>query len=98
MARIFNRSALGSDSSIVAADFVPFHDLPVIRPGGVYHPVPPPPPPVYGTNGSDWLDGWTGDDRIYGLGGHDTIRGYVGNDELHGGLGNDALLGEQGAD
>jgi hypothetical protein len=55
-------------------------------------------PPVYGTAGTDFLDGGPDDDTFYGLGGNDQLRGFGGNDLLDGGAGNDILIGGDGTD
>jgi Ca2+-binding RTX toxin-like protein len=57
---------------------------------------------VFGTNGSDTIDGADGvsifGDVIFGFNGNDTIFGLGGNDVIHGGLGADTINGGQGED
>lgn len=63
---------------------------------------------IYGTQGSDTLDGTSGGDAIYGYPegtafpdeetGNDSLRGGGGNDRLYGGGGNDTLRGGDGYD
>ncbi|MDR0810355.1 MAG: Hint domain-containing protein [Gemmobacter sp.] len=68
---------------------------------------------LYGTVGSDSINGTAagdlilgsdsigndnGNDTINGLGGNDTIRAGVGNDVVDGGTGNDSILGDAGND
>lgn len=63
--------------------------------------------PIIRTNGSDTINGTSGDDLIFALNGSDTVNGGNGNDcivggggadTLRGGNGNDVILGEAGAD
>ena len=53
---------------------------------------------VYGTPGSDHLNGTDGDDVICGLGGADTISARGGNDIVDGGAGSDNISGGPDAD
>ena len=53
---------------------------------------------VIGTNGSDYLEGTSGDDVICGLDGSDTIDGKDGNDIIYGGNENDQIDGGPGSD
>ena len=53
---------------------------------------------IYGTSGSDTLQGGSGPDVINGFGGDDFIDGGAGNDLLNGGEGSDTLLGAAGSD
>jgi len=46
---------------------------------------------IYGTNGSNTLDGNSGDDYLYGLDGSDTLIGGEGADHLYGGAGIDTV-------
>jgi Ca2+-binding RTX toxin-like protein len=54
--------------------------------------------PIFGTSGSDSLNGTSGNDLIFGLEGTDSINGRGGDDCLVGGLGTDSLKGNQGND
>jgi Ca2+-binding RTX toxin-like protein len=94
MARIANRSALGSDSSNIAFDWLPFPEPPVIEPGGVYYPTWT----IIGTDYADWLDGTAYGDDIYGRKGDDVIHANDGDDYVFGEEGFDVLYGEQGND
>ena len=53
---------------------------------------------VYGTAGSDTIDGGGGDDVIYGFAGDDHLHSQGGGDILFGGEGSDHLKGGGGAD
>ena len=53
---------------------------------------------MYGENGNDYMDGWTGNDTMYGGAGNDTLLGYDGDDKMYGDAGNDYLYGEKGND
>jgi Ca2+-binding RTX toxin-like protein len=53
---------------------------------------------IYGTNGSNTLDGNTGDDWLYGRDGNDTLLGGAGVDHLYGGNQDDTLIGGTGND
>ena len=53
---------------------------------------------VFGTDGTDFLDGTGEDDAIYGHGGDDFLNGGEGNDTVHGGAGSDLLNGQAGDD
>jgi Ca2+-binding RTX toxin-like protein len=53
---------------------------------------------IYGTSGSDTLNGLGGNDVLYGFAGSDTLNGGAGDDVLVGGLGRDFLTGGAGAD
>ena len=53
---------------------------------------------IYGTEGSDALQGTDGFDVICGLGGNDSIRAAGGNDRVFGGSGNDSIRGDAGDD
>ncbi len=50
------------------------------------------------TDGSDVLEGYSGNEYINGGKGHDTLLGHAGNDYLTGGEGNDVLSGNAGHD
>ena len=50
---------------------------------------------IYGTKGSDIIQGTSADDNIYGLEGNDVLHGNNGYDILYGGPGNDSLDGGQ---
>lgn len=63
--------------------------------------------PIVGTNGSNTINGTSGNDLIFARGGNDTVNGGGGNDcivggagsdTLRGGNGKDVLLGEEGTD
>ncbi len=55
--------------------------------------------PVVGTNGNDYLSGWSDtNDTLQGMGGNDILIGNNGNDTLDGGTGNDTLQGGTGND
>ncbi|MDJ0726353.1 MAG: calcium-binding protein [Prochloraceae cyanobacterium] len=53
---------------------------------------------IFGTLGSDFIDGLDGNDFVFGDAGDDTILGGTGKDTLDGGTGNDVLIGESGND
>lgn len=53
---------------------------------------------VFGTEGSDVLDGGKNNDRLYGGSGNDTLKGEAGNDYLEGGGGSDHLYGGRNND
>lgn len=53
---------------------------------------------VYGTSGSDYLNGSNASDDINGYEGNDSLGGGSGNDVLDGGAGNDYLNGGTGND
>jgi Ca2+-binding RTX toxin-like protein len=48
---------------------------------------------LIGTNASDSMNGFGGDDDLFGNGGNDNMHGDAGDDELFGGEGNDSLDG-----
>ena len=55
--------------------------------------------PVSGTEQTDYLRAWAGEDTpLQGLGGNDNLYGNDGNDILDGGVGNDYLSGGLGND
>lgn len=63
--------------------------------------------PIVGTNGSNVINGTSGNDLIFALGGSDKVDGKGGDDcivggdgsdKLIGGNGNDVILGEAGSD
>ena len=54
--------------------------------------------PIVGTNGSNNINGTSGDDLIFALGGSDTVNGGGGNDCIVGGAGSDSLRGGNGMD
>lgn len=54
--------------------------------------------PIVGTEGSDILNGTSGQDLIFALGGSDVVNGKGGNDCIVGGDGSDALHGQGGND
>jgi Ca2+-binding RTX toxin-like protein len=112
MARIASRSALASDSSLIAIDWFPFPDPPVIEPGPVYDPVWPiygtdyadnltgtaEGEDIYGRKGDDVIDAGGGNDWVYGEEGFDLLNGNEGDDRLYGGADDDMLVGGLGAD
>jgi Ca2+-binding RTX toxin-like protein len=51
-----------------------------------------------GTEGSDSINGTSGNDTIQGLGGGDYINGFAGNDTILGDNGDDYILGGDGND
>lgn len=51
-----------------------------------------------GTNRSDKITGYSGNDIMYGYDGADTLDGASGHDDLYGGYGNDRLYGDIGND
>ncbi|ABG04072.1 hypothetical protein Rxyl_1106 [Rubrobacter xylanophilus DSM 9941] len=53
---------------------------------------------IYGTAGSDAINGTPGKDRIYGLRGDDAINGFGRADRLYGGRGADGINGGPGDD
>lgn len=53
---------------------------------------------IYGTNGSDTLNGGSARECIYGFGGNDVLDGNAGDDILYGGDGDDTLYGGTGND
>ncbi|MEO1017430.1 MAG: calcium-binding protein, partial [Pseudomonadota bacterium] len=53
---------------------------------------------VYGTNGSNVLEGRGGKDELFGLGGSDTIDGGNGDDTIYGQGSNDTIDGGSGED
>ena len=54
--------------------------------------------PIIGTNGSEVINGTSGNDLIFALGGSDKVDGKGGNDCIVGGNGSDKLIGGTGAD
>ena len=54
--------------------------------------------PIVGTNGSDSINGTSGNDLIFALGGSDVVNGGGGNDCIVGGMGSDSLRGGNGND
>lgn len=54
--------------------------------------------PIVGTDGSEILNGTTGNDLIFALGGSDVVNGKGGNDCIVGGDGSDSLHGQNGND
>ncbi|MFN8750717.1 MAG: lipase family protein, partial [Betaproteobacteria bacterium] len=53
---------------------------------------------LYGSAGSDLIQGKGGDDDLYGRGGADRLEGGGGRDAVEGGMGNDLLAGNSEAD
>lgn len=53
---------------------------------------------VIGTNNTNVIEGYYGNDEICGQSGNDTLDGLDGNDTLHGNNGNDILIGRAGDD
>jgi Ca2+-binding RTX toxin-like protein len=53
---------------------------------------------IWGTTGSDTLNGIVNSDTIYGRGGNDSINGQQGNDLVFAGTGNDIVNGAQDND
>lgn len=53
---------------------------------------------VTGTDQSDTLDVFTGNDKVYALAGDDTVHGGAGNDTIEGGAGSDIIKGGTGND
>ncbi|WP_108817341.1 calcium-binding protein [Pseudovibrio sp. Alg231-02] len=53
---------------------------------------------LFGTNSSDRMNGFAGDDWISGSDGEDWIYGGTGNDRLYGDGGSDYIQGDQGND
>ena len=51
-----------------------------------------------GSERSEQLVGFGGEDAIWGLTGHERLSGGEGEDELYGGAGHDLLLGGLGED
>lgn len=51
-----------------------------------------------GTEQSDWMDGFAGDDTLNGLGADDFIFGRAGDDIINGGHGDDIMAGGDGDD
>ena len=51
-----------------------------------------------GSNLSDWIDGFAGNDTLNGLDGDDFIFGRVGDDTINGGAGKDIIAGGEGND
>ncbi|MDH1126941.1 calcium-binding protein [Enterobacter sp. GD03975] len=51
---------------------------------------------IYGTENSDSLTGFTGDDNIWGLASGDSLYGFDGNDTIYGGAGDDWIYGYDG--
>lgn len=54
--------------------------------------------PIFGTSGSDSLNGTPGNDLIFGLEGSDSIKGNNGDDCIVGGENSDSLKGNEGDD
>lgn len=46
---------------------------------------------LFGSSGSNTLDGWKGDDYLYGYGGYDTLIGGLGADYMNGGADEDTV-------
>tara|TARA_R110002049_G_scaffold24515_1_gene86844 strand:- start:191 stop:8251 length:8061 start_codon:yes stop_codon:yes gene_type:complete len=87
----------GPDESTDPDDIVPYQfdggSVNDVLTGGVH-------PEVIGFVGTDFLNGYEGDDLIYGdnpitpeIGDDDVLIGGKGNDRLYGGMGNDKLIG-----
>ena len=53
---------------------------------------------LIGSNVTNGLFGWGGDDRLFGRGGDDKLDGGAGNDFFDGGAGSDRLFGSTGND
>ncbi len=53
---------------------------------------------LFGTAGSDYIDGGAGNDTLFGLAGDDVLIGGTGNDALDGGAGADQMTGGVGND
>ena len=71
----------------------------VIEPGDPDNPDPPDLPMIlWGTAGSDLLQGGDANDILYGQGGNDRLYGAGGNDKLYGRAGKDTLKGDAGQD
>jgi Ca2+-binding RTX toxin-like protein len=51
-----------------------------------------------GTQGNDYLYGWSGNDTLDGGNDNDWLDGGTGNDDLRGGWGDDILIGGSGND
>lgn len=54
--------------------------------------------PIMGTNGSNVINGTSGNDLIFALGGSDVVNGKAGHDCIVGGNGSDAIHGDNGND
>lgn len=53
---------------------------------------------LFGTGGSELIDGLDGDDYLFGRAGNDQLKGGVGDDYLRGDSGDDLLFGGAGGD
>ncbi|MBU1052980.1 MAG: hypothetical protein KKC46_04020 [Proteobacteria bacterium] len=51
-----------------------------------------------GTDKTDLIGGFSGQDNIYGLGGNDYLNGWGGDDTIEGGSGDDKISGNDGND
>ena len=74
----------------------------VVEPSDPNNPDNPDPPDLpmilWGTAGSDLLQGGDANDILYGQGGNDRLYGGAGNDKLYGRAGKDTLKGDAGQD